>query len=117
MPIYEYRCKQCGLKSTHLFRSYSDIHQPKCTHCESPSLDRLMSAFTVHTPWDSGTHIPSTDTLGDFDENDPTSTAKWVKGMRQDMGDAFGKEYNDIIEKIDSGSSITGDDNADSMEI
>lgn len=115
MPIYEYRCKQCKLKSNHLFRSYSDTHQPKCTHCGSPSLARLMSAFAVHVPWYSGINIPSTDTLGDFDENDPTSTAKWVKGMRQDMGDAFGKDYNGLIDKIDSGSSSNGDDNSDSI--
>lgn len=41
--------------------------------------------------------------MGDFDEDDPRSTAEWVKGMRRDMGDSFGKEYDDVIDRMDSG--------------
>ena len=103
MPIYEFRCNQCRRKSSHFFRSFSDTRQPACTNCGSKDLVRVMSTFAVHQAWDSGTNLPSGETLGDFDEDDPSSTAEWVKGMRRDMGDSFGKEYDDVIDQMDSG--------------
>ena len=72
---------------------------------------RIMSTFAVHQSWDAGTHLPSGETLGDFNEDDPASTAEWVKGMRRDMGDSFGKEYDKMIEQMGSGGpEDAGDD-------
>ena len=109
MPIYEYRCNQCRRKSSHFFRSFSDTRQPVCTHCGSPDLVRLMSTFAIHQPWDSDINIPSFESMTDFDEEDPRSTAEWVKGMRRDMGDTFGSEYDDMIQQMEAGG-LEGDD-------
>lgn len=104
MPIYEYRCNQCRRKSSHFFRSMQVASQPVCSHCGSSELTRIMSTFAVHHSWDSGINLPSSETLGDFDEDDPKSTAEWAKGMRGDMGDSFGgKEYDDLIARMESG--------------
>ena len=103
MPIYEYRCNKCHRRSSHLLRSFSDTRERLCHHCNSPDLVRLMSTFAFHQSWDSGINIPSYETLGDFDEDDPRSTAEWVKGMRRDMGGEFGNEYDDMIEQMESG--------------
>lgn len=92
MPIYEYRCNTCSHKISQFVRNPLNISQPICTHCGSNAMVRLMSTFSVRVPWDAGTNLPSSETLGDFDENDPKSTADWVKGMRRDMGDSFGKD-------------------------
>ena len=102
MPIYEYRCNNCRRKSSHFFRSMSETRQPACEHCGSTDLLRVMSTFAVHHPFDPGIGFPSGETLGDFDEDDPRSTSEWVKGMRRDMGDSFGKEYDSMIEQMDS---------------
>lgn len=107
MPIYEYRCNRCRRKSSHLFRSLSDTRQPVCAHCGSPDLVRLMSTFVVHHSWDSGINIPSFETMSDFDEEDPRSTAKWLKGMRRDMGDGFGAD-DDLIQQMEAGELEDG---------
>lgn len=31
--------------------------------------------------------------MSDVDDDDPKSVERWAKGMRQDMGDSFGREY------------------------
>ncbi len=103
MPIYEFRCNQCRRKSSHFFRSLANPPQPACTNCGSTDLLRVMSSFAVHHSFDPGPGFPSAETLGDFDEDDPRGTAEWVKGMRRDMGDSFGKEYDDLIDQVDSG--------------
>ena len=105
MPIYEFRCNQCRRKSSHFFRGFSDTRPPACTNCGSADLVRVMSTFAVHQSFDPGPGFPSGETLGDFDEDDPSSTAEWVKGMRRDMGDSFGKEYDDMGDPDNAGDS------------
>lgn len=60
MPIYEYRCEECGKRSTSLLPSYSSP-DPPCPHCGKPALRRLVSSFATIS---SGV----TDDGGDFDE-------------------------------------------------
>jgi putative FmdB family regulatory protein len=46
MPIYEYRCEECGQRSTSLLPSYSSP-DPPCPHCGKPALRRLVSTFAT----------------------------------------------------------------------
>jgi putative FmdB family regulatory protein len=46
MPIYEYRCEECGKRSTSLLPSYSSP-DPPCPHCGKPALRRLVSTFAT----------------------------------------------------------------------
>ena len=57
MPIYEYRCEECGKRSTSLLPSYSSP-DPPCPHCGKPALRRLVSTFAT---------VSSGEGDGDFD--------------------------------------------------
>jgi len=46
MPIYEYRCEECGKRSTSLLPSYSSP-DPPCPHCGKQALRRLVSSFAT----------------------------------------------------------------------
>ncbi|TME05076.1 MAG: zinc ribbon domain-containing protein [Chloroflexi bacterium] len=46
VPIYEYRCEECGKRSTALLSSYSSP-DPACPHCGKHSLRRLVSSFAT----------------------------------------------------------------------
>lgn len=46
MPIYEYRCEECGKRSSSLLASYSSP-DPACPHCGKPALRRLVSTFAT----------------------------------------------------------------------
>jgi putative FmdB family regulatory protein len=46
MPIYEYRCAECGKRSSTLLSSYSSP-DPACPHCGKPALRRLVSTFAT----------------------------------------------------------------------
>ena len=49
MPIYEYRCEECGKRSSTLLGSFASP-DPPCPHCGKPALRRLVSTFaTVST--------------------------------------------------------------------
>jgi putative FmdB family regulatory protein len=46
MPIYEYRCEECGKRSSALLQRYSSP-DPLCPHCGKPGLRRLVSTFAT----------------------------------------------------------------------
>lgn len=60
MPIYEYRCEECGKRSTSLLPSYKSP-DPPCPHCGKPGLRRLVSTFATVSSGES-------DGGDDFDE-------------------------------------------------
>jgi putative FmdB family regulatory protein len=61
MPIYEYRCEECGKRSTSLLPRYSSP-DPPCPHCGKPALRRLVSTFATVSSGDG-------DGGDDFDES------------------------------------------------
>lgn len=42
MPIYEYRCQQCG-QYTELLQKISDLPVTICPHCNAPALQKQIS--------------------------------------------------------------------------
>ncbi len=46
MPIYEYRCDECGKRSSALLGSYTSA-DPPCPHCGKKALQRLVSTFAT----------------------------------------------------------------------
>jgi len=47
MPLYEYRCRQCG-KTFELLRRMKDADEDaECPDCRSPQSERVLSAFST----------------------------------------------------------------------
>ena len=68
MPIYEYRCEECGKRSSALLSSYASA-DPVCPHCGKPALRRLVSTFaTARSGEDDGDDFGSDDLGGDGDD-------------------------------------------------
>ena len=55
MPIYDYRCKQCGKVSELLIRS-PETHKAMCPVCGGSDLEKLLSAVSVRVK--AGTTSP-----------------------------------------------------------
>ncbi|OQX87622.1 MAG: hypothetical protein B6D55_02820 [Candidatus Omnitrophica bacterium 4484_70.2] len=47
MPIYTYRCKNCGDKFELLLRVGSDYSQLRCPQCSSGDIEKLFASFKV----------------------------------------------------------------------
>ncbi|MEA3346016.1 MAG: zinc ribbon domain-containing protein [Chloroflexota bacterium] len=51
MPIYEYRCEECGYHFSRLFRSVQAANKaetPTCPACGDTNVKRLISPIAVH---------------------------------------------------------------------
>ena len=99
MPIYEYRCRQCGKRTSRLILSISAPPQQSCGHCHSPDLERLMSRFASPKSEEARLEaLADPSHLSGLDENDPQSTARFMKKMGQEMGEDLGDEMDAAME-------------------
>jgi putative FmdB family regulatory protein len=48
MPIYEYRCDDCGTKFEKLVRRTSDVPEIECPSCGEKHLQQEHSTFAAH---------------------------------------------------------------------
>ncbi len=112
MPIYEYRCQDCQKRNTYLLLS-AQAPTPSCKYCKSPRLERIMSRFAA--PKSEEARLESmTDPskLGDVDENDPHSMARFMKKMGKEMGEDMGEDIDEAIESMgedDMGMTVPDD--------
>jgi putative FmdB family regulatory protein len=99
MPIYEYRCHDCGKRSSLLVLSLSSLAQPTCKHCQSKKLERIMSRFAAPKSEEARLEsLADPSHFGDVDENDPQSMARFMKKMGKEMGEDFGDEFDEALE-------------------
>ncbi|MGH2538545.1 MAG: FmdB family zinc ribbon protein [Candidatus Promineifilaceae bacterium] len=107
MPIYEYRCAQCGRK-LRLFFSYAeyDAASPACTYCGKRELRRLISRVALGTSEESRLDAMDDDALlSGLDEEDPRSLGRFMRKMSNEMGEDMGGEFDEVIDRLESGQS------------
>jgi putative FmdB family regulatory protein len=105
MPIYEYRCTACKRKTTVLTLRVSESVAPECSHCKGRHLERLMSRFATVKSEDARLDaLADPAALGDVDERDPRSMARWMRKMGKEMGeDVAGADFDEMVDQMESG--------------
>jgi len=99
MPIYEYRCQDCGKRSSFLLLRIDPSFTPSCRHCHSDRLSRLISRVAVFRSEESRLErLADPSSLGDLDENDPQSVARWMKRMGKEMGEDLGDDFEEMMD-------------------
>ena len=48
MPIYEYRCQDCGKQFEKLVRRAADVQEIECPSCGQKHLKQELSTFAAH---------------------------------------------------------------------
>lgn len=56
MPIFEYRCQECGTKFEKVVSNGGS--EVICRHCSSPRLEKLLSVFAVSSTSRAGAAEP-----------------------------------------------------------
>jgi len=108
MPIYEYRCLHCGRRVSIFVRSFTaaDDSRPLCPHCHSSELRRLVSRIAVLSSEESRLEsLTDPSSLGEVDENDPRSVARWMRRMGQEAGEDLGPEFNEVVDRLEAGQT------------
>ncbi len=91
MPIYEYRCDDCGKISEFLLIKTDENFVPQCKRCKSKKMSRILSKVRMIRSEESRMEsLADPSKWGDLDERDPKSMAKWVKRMGNELGEDTG---------------------------
>ncbi|MDQ7818931.1 MAG: zinc ribbon domain-containing protein [Armatimonadota bacterium] len=117
MPIYEFRCRRCRRKSSVFVLSYKEPFTHTCPHCGSADLTRIMSRFaTVRSEEDRLESLADSADLGDVNENDPRSVARWMKRMGKEFGDELGEDFEEAIDEALAEESKSPEEKADTED-
>ena len=119
MPIYEYRCDDCGRRSDFLVLSVHEAFEPVCKYCKSHRMRRLISRVRVIRSEESRLEsLADPSRWGGLDENDPASVARWMRKMGQEMGEDISEEEIDqmVDEAMDEAKGSDGGNGDSPME-
>jgi len=100
MPIYEYRCENCGKISEFLLIKTDETFIPQCKRCKSKKMSRILSRVRViHSEESRMESLADPSKLGDLDEKDPRSMAKWMKRMGKELGEDMGEDVDQMVDE------------------
>jgi putative FmdB family regulatory protein len=106
VPIYEYRCTACRRNVTVLTLRVSEAVDPVCEHCGSRDLTRLLSRFAMVRSEEARLDDLTGDAaLGDVDERDPKSMARWLRKMGGELGEDLGGDFDEMVDQIEDGDT------------
>jgi len=108
MPIYEFRCDNCGKISEFLLIKTDEVFIPQCKRCKSKKMSRVLSRVRVIRSDESRMEsLADPSKWGDIDERDPKSMAKWMKRMGKELGedmDGMDEAEEEMASKAEEGS-------------
>lgn len=114
MPIYEYRCSDCGKRTQILTLSIKSPVEAKCRHCGGANMQKLVSRVAVRRS--EGSRLESLadpSSLSGLDENDPKSVARWMKKMGKEMGEDVGEDFErEVDQAMDEAEGGEGEGSA-----
>jgi len=100
MPIYEYQCADCRRRVSLLVMRISDPEPPRCPRCGGEHLTRLMSRFaTLRSEEDRLECLADPSQIGDLDESDPGSVARWMKKMGSELGEDVDEDWGEMVDQ------------------
>jgi putative FmdB family regulatory protein len=110
MPIYEYRCEDCGRKQSVLTLRISQTPDPVCRRCGGWRMRRLFSRVALLTSEeDRLERLADPSAWGDLDEDDPASVARFARRLGEAVGEDLREEIEQAMDEEFAGGG-KGDD-------
>ena len=107
MPVYEFRCLDCGrgVRLTYSFREY-ETATPTCAHCGSEQLQRRIGRVAVARSEDSRMDsLLDESALAGLDDEDPRALGRFMRKMSREMGEDLGEEFGEVVDRLESGQA------------
>jgi len=102
MPIYEYRCEECGKISEFLLIKTDDASKIECKRCRSKKLSRILSRVRVIRSEESRVEsLADPSKWGGLDESDPKSMAKFMKKMGKELGEDMDMKLDEMEQAME----------------
>ena len=78
--------------------------KPACPRCGGTNLSRLISRVAVLRSEESRLDdLADPSSMGDLDENDPKSLARFMRKMASETGEDLGPEFAEVVGRLEAG--------------
>ena len=109
MPLFDYKCAECGKRFTLLMGVVAESVDEKCPKCGGSDVNRLISRFArVRSEDDVIESLADPSKMGD--PNDPKELHGWMKRMAGEMGEDLGDDFDDILDECASEEECSASD-------
>lgn len=102
MPIYEFKCQDCGRLTSIFVKTQSSEYEAVCQHCGSSKLSRAVSGFAYHK-----SEQTLMEELGEpkrlEDYRDPRQIGRWVERKFREYGEELPEPTKKMIEAAREG--------------
>lgn len=110
MPLFEYRCMECGCINTALILKPLEEKNLQCARCRSQRLVRILSHFALHkTEAQRVNEFDFRDRQSDSFYKDDRNVGLWAQKRMNQLGVDLGPGFDETIEKARSGKLPDGD--------
>jgi len=106
MPFYQYHCLNCR-RRFETFMSYSEYGSKAvhCPNCASDQVRRRIGRVRVARSEESRLEdLADPGNLAGL-EDDPKALGRMMRKMSREMGEDMGPEFDDVIDRLESGQS------------
>jgi putative FmdB family regulatory protein len=97
MPVYDYRCNDCGQESPLFYKTFADYDHatPTCPHCGSTNMTRIFTRIAVQTGERDYRKLSSGEMLSVLEGGKPQEAETMYRQLGQDPA-TLGKQAGAI---------------------
>jgi hypothetical protein len=106
MPNYTYSCLDCK-KGFSIYMTYDayDHQKVTCVFCKSPNVQRRIGLIRIAQSEENRLEkFTDPNTLSGL-EDDPRALGKMMRQMSSEVGEDMGTEFDEVIDRLESGQS------------
>jgi putative FmdB family regulatory protein len=103
VPIYEFKCRDCGRLTSVFVRSMDASSESTCQHCGSGRLERAFSRFAYHKSERAILEQYGSEPKRLEDYKDPRQIGRWVERKFQQYGMDVPDEARKMIDAAREG--------------
>jgi len=103
MPIYEFKCRDCGRLTSIFVKTMSTPYEARCRHCGGQRLERAVSRFAYHKSEQTILEEYGAEPKRLEDYKDPRQIGRWVERKFQEYGMELPREAREMIDAAREG--------------
>jgi len=103
VPIYEFKCQDCGSVSSIFIKSIGVPYQTRCQRCSSRSLERAVSRFAYHRAAQAILEEYGAEPQRLDEWKDPRQIGRWTERKFQELGLEVPKGASQMIDAAREG--------------
>jgi len=103
MPIYEFKCQDCGRLTSVFVKTMDSSCEAQCQHCGGGDLRRVVSRFAYHRSEQSILEEYGSEPRRPEDYKDPRQIGRWVERKFSEYGMDMPDETRKMIDAAREG--------------